>query len=552
MSAGRRALAAALLVGALTTSAPRAWGQPIPISSFHIDNWEAAIFVRGHHREDDEQRGGGDFKETDTLFEEGLELSGRGYIYHPNMIEWNAALRVGATQQDIQINDDSLQSDGELLGYNLSALLLKEKQFSGRIFANLTDQFISRSFARPLDVEIRTEGFEVFAKGDFPMSLLFEHTDSTEQSNVRIEEEEAFFVQYEVADKRDPDWFTQLIVEYEDSDELQTFVPAVGASTTTPIPDQRIEAFMTNRWAWGRDVTEQLKAFRLTGTARLLHRTGFIENDFALLDQRLDIAHAPDLSSFYGARAFLNETDTQSETSFSGEIGATKRFYDSLSLTPRVFGTHAEFEEGFEQIYGGEITADYRKTIPFGLYHGTMRIGRVQEEEDFGGGTQRIVDEAQTLVGSQRERLNRPNVVSRSILVTDVTNTVVFVEGVDYEVLSFGQFTEIRRLIGTTTIADGQTVLVDYTVDVAERSSFHTNIFDLFQRYTFEDLPLAVYANFRLRDDQLESGVDPGNLNNERRLRVGAELTLGPVLLIAEYEDLDQDLAPRGTPTAPG
>jgi hypothetical protein len=75
-----------------------------------------------------------------------------------------------------------------------------------------------------------------------------------------------------------------------------------------------------------------------------------------------------------------------------------------------------------------------------------------------------VVDEAQTLNGTNQVTLLNSNVITASVLVTDSGNTIVYTNGVDYLLTSpDGILTQLQRTTNST-IPDGANVLVSYDV----------------------------------------------------------------------------------------
>ena len=60
-------------------------------------------------------------------------------------------------------------------------------------------------------------------------------------------------------------------------------------------------------------------------------------------------------------------------------------------------------------------------------------------------------------------------------------------------------------------------------------------------------IPIAVYYNYRLRDDELRSGDDPGNLDKQRVHLAGAEFDHKGLNIVGEHEIRDQILFPPWT-----
>jgi opacity protein-like surface antigen len=513
---------------------------PESVENFKLTDWGGEFFVDSFYYADNEQRSGTSTEQTEFFSQQGVDLWSKGFIYHPNLVDWTAGLRLGVSYDDIAINNDTGTNFGELLGYNFSALLLKEKPVTGRLFASLNHQLLGRSFTRPVQLDTRSEGFEIVYKSPILVSLLFEHRVSKEDSEFRLDDEDTLLAKLHVTDQRHRDWLTELTYEHEEVDEtLQFSDPTLGPLFTQDLSETRDEAVINNRWAFGEGPLQH----HLSGGARLLHREGFFNNDLILVNQRLDLAHSDSLSSFYSGSVDLDKTDEQTERTLRAEAGVTKRIYQSLILGARVDALDRDFETGTERSIGIDFDADYTKQTPIGRYSSNLSLGRRYEQERSDTGQRTILDEAVTLSGATPVALNFARVVTGSVTVTDTTNTIPYFQGIDYELQPIGSFTEIRRLVGGS-IADGQTVFVDYRVDLSRNADFHTDIFSWSHRIRFDDVPLAMYIEYHLRNEIFDSGVDPMNLEKDERWLLGSEVFIDDFTISAEYEKRNLRLSP--------
>ncbi len=532
------------LMVALALTGPAHAQKGAPIQSINIVDIGGDLLFEGHYRKDHETRGASGLTtdEKDLFFREQIELRLGGYSYHPNLFDWDAALRLGVSQQRIDINQDSFDSDGTIVGYNLSGILLKEKPVSVRVYASKAEEFIDRSFARSIELDSRAHGAEVYFKSSVPISLLFEQSHTREESDLRIDDEQTDYLRFKVTDDRDRDWFTVFTYEHEDTDETSTFLSSSSPPTPQDLPDRRDELNLSNRWRFG----DGLNPHRLSGSTRLLRRRGAFFNDLFSINQRLDLYHSETFSTFYRAQASYDDNQTQNDDLISGEVGLVKKYYQSLEVTGRVFGSDRQIDEGSEQVFGGFVDLDYQKRTGVGRYSSNLGLGTERETQRTAGGELSIRDEPVTLSGILPQRLGEPGIASGSIVVTDINNILTFVQGVDYRVQQIGEFTEVVRLV-TGTIADGQTVLVDYTAGAARDGQFRTDRINWRHRLELDDLPVALFFEYRLRDEQIESGDDPGNLDREEVYLLGSELTFNDLTLIGEYEQRNQRLFPSST-----
>lgn len=536
----KRAAISAAWAGAVLAAAAAAWAQPIqPLA---VQSVEGELFFEGRYRRDDEVRGsrGVQNHERDLLLREGLDLLMQGYAYHPNLFDWTADLRFGLMQQDTTLLGEQRNSQGVLLGYDLSALVLKQKPVSFRAYARHNESFEDRSFARNIEIDHSTQGAQVFLKGDVFMSLLLEHRDFTESSDTREDQEDGYLVRYTLEDRRRRDSLTRLVYEHEDVDQSTLFLNTDGSTTFVPFPDTRDELTLTNSWVLddtdGRDN-------RLDGQVRVLRRRGFFENDVLLIDQQLTLPHTDSFATFYRGVFSYDRTEVETDQRMRGEAGFHQRIYESLDIVGRVYVTDRQLTNGYEKSIGTLFDFDYRKLTPIGTLTATLSAGLEYNEEDFGDTFRLVNDESVTLVGIGASALDEPNVTPGSITVTDVSQAIVYTEGIDYLIEQLGPITQIRRLVGGA-IAPGETVLVDYTAPAVGFAEYEQRLIDWRTRFDFDNVPLSVYTRVRWREQMLTGGNDPGNLDTEHVYLFGAELHPDPWRLVAEYERREHVIFP--------
>jgi hypothetical protein len=532
------ATAAALLGAAWVVSA-----GSTPIRPFAVTDVGGEVFIEGTSGRHDEATGPGVETEEDDLFlEEGVEVRSQGYAYHPNLLEWTADLRVGLSQERITVNDGNRDSDGDLLGYNLTGLFLKEKPVSVHAFASRSDEFIHRDFARSIDLETERQGVEISTRGPAPMSLLLERRSLRELSDVRLDEEETRHLRYSISHRPSQDAMIELIYDHEETDETITSFLTAGPPITDDLPDRADEITLNATRRFG----EGPEKHRAAGHVRALDRRGFFPNRILAANGSLDLVHSDSLASFYRADYIQDDTETSRDRDVRGEIGVTKRVYDSLDVTGRGLWSRREFNEGEETTVGGFLDMQYRKETPIGRYTSGLLLGHEETDLRSSTGTETVRGETVTLPGITFVPLDRPNIIAGTVRVMNLARTITYVQGADYLLQTVGARTEISRT-AAGTILDGQTVLVDYSVQTAPRAEYDTEHFNWVHRLDLDDVPVAVYYEFRSLDDQLTSGEDPGNLDTEISHLLGMEFDYEGLRLVGEHENRDQELFPPWT-----
>ncbi|MCC6680320.1 MAG: hypothetical protein IT445_05395 [Phycisphaeraceae bacterium] len=530
-----------MLTGALAVVPAGAQDQT-PIAPVGIQSVGGELFIEDTYREDHETRGRFQTKsdDTDLLLREGIRLLVDGYSYHPNLIDWYADLRFGLMHQQTTLLGEDRRSEGFLTGYDLQAHILKQKPVSFRAYATRDERFEDRSFARNLDIQTESEGIQAFWHSMTPADLLLERRKVHESSESRINDEETYQARFTIEDRRTRDNLTRLIFNHEDTDQQTDFLNSDGSRITQNSPDQSDELSLTNRWLFDAGDGRQ---HQVDGVVRLLHRTGFFRNDLYFIDQRLTLAHTDSFSTFYRGTLNFDDTDEETDHLLRGEIGLIQRIYESMIVTASGYASDRQLSSGYEKIFGAELNVDYQKLTPIGIYQSNL-LGILEfHEQAFDQGAQNVFNESITLNNVANIALSQPNVFPGTIRVTDISQAITYVEGIDYLVNQFGPVTQIQRLVGGN-IGNGETVLVDYIALTSPFAQYQERLINLRNRFDFDAVPLALYVDTRWRSQVLTGGEDPGNLDVERTILYGAELSPGPFRISAEYETRDHTLFP--------
>ena len=531
-----------VLAGCAGGPSQRGRRRGYPIRLFNITDTGGKVFLLGSMSSEVDKRGAGGVTTTedDSFFEEGIEFLTSGYFYHPNLIDWDAAFRFSLDQERTAINGADFGTDGRILGYNLSATILREKPVSLRVFAADDSRILDRDFARRVELNTKNLGAEITTKGSIPLSLLVESSETDETGDVRTTKESTAHLRFVVTDRRDPDWFTEFTYDREDTDNISVFMPPGGGPPVVQdLPLQRTEWTLSNRWNFGAGPDKNT----LSGRFRYLDRGGFFTDKILSAQQRLDLHHSDTFSTFYSALYNSDQTDVQMDRGLSGEVGFLKSIYESLDLAGRLILTARRLGSGSEDILGGYLDMRYRKKTPIGRLVSSLLLGKERQKDESTGGLQPVQNEAVVLSGLSYSQLSEPNVSPGTLLVTNLAETIIYVENLDYVVRTTGAFTEIARLAGGS-IADGQSVLVDYVAEVAREATFTTDQVRWAARMNLDAVPISVYYNYGLRDQSLESGDNPGNLERVLTQLIGVELKHKGLTVAVEHETEDRQLSP--------
>jgi len=518
-------------------------GHPdFPVQPFAVVEWGGDVFIIAKDRQDSDTRGtpATTTKTADLFCNEGVDLKAQGYLYHPNLVDWNANIRLGLSQQNTSTGDISNNTNGTILGFDLSTFILKEKPVSFRVYANMNQSTLDRSFAQPTQLDTQTQGGEMLIKSHIPISVLLEHRTINEKDEVRNDMQDILLGHFAISDERDRDWRTSLIYEHEQNNETMENLSPGGPTSSADLSYIRDEANLSHQWNWGPGLEKD----GLSGQYRALNRSGYYVQQSLSAEERLDLIHSRTLSSYYRALFATDESPDQKDQNIEGEAGVRKKFYKSLEATLHALGNQHTYIDGSQQYYGGYLDLDYRKKTPLGLLSSTLNLGYEMHQDQAVNGTRHLTNEAVTLVGIMAVILQQPNVQLSSVVVTNTTHTITYVLGVDYTLNPFGTFTEIARL-GGGGINDGDTVLVSYIVTGARSADYVTSMVNWTVRLDLKDLPASLYADYRINNNTLQTGDDPGYLDQTQSLLLGAEVRpLKDLRISLEHEWRTQILFP--------
>jgi hypothetical protein len=133
-------------------------------------------------------------------------------------------------------------------------------------------------------------------------------------------------------------------------------------------------------------------------------------------------------------------------------------------------------------------------------------------------------------------RLELPAVIPGSVVVTDSLRSTIFEPDIDYELLVFGDFTEIVPLVGGR-MREGERILVEYRIEAPAASEFTTFRYgaDVSIDYGW----IAPFARLRRFDNRLVGGVQSRLLNDQRNLSYGLVLRHnGPRLQLISFNEI--------------
>ena len=474
------------------------------------------------YQEKDENRSGPGIEprneQTDTFWQR-LELESRGWLYHPDLLLFSFGLEPQWKQRDTEASDTFFRGDNDkFLGYYLDANVLRQKLHSFKLFLRQS----RNEFNSTLSPDNITET-DISRVVWIINNNLFPTTVTLEKNDTKFED---FF------STRDDSNIFRLESKYSSDTHqinlLSEYVDQLRVIDVQRIDVERSLVNMNSNYAFSDSV-------RLTSTIfNLDSRSDVSDSKSFLWSEKLMLQHRPNLRSEYTARFDSRENNSfRSDTRFLS--GALEHLlYENLTTRFELLSSNDDFDNGEIDVTEADLDFRYRRKIPVGMLAITNGYAYRVEDNEIDAASSQVLNERHTLNGITQEFLDRTSIDLDSIIVTDITKTTTYIEGIDYVLSVVGDSVAIER--GTFGgIADGETVLVDYVFSTqspfkADRRSARFGVNLNLWRI------LGFHYNYSRVKEELISGIRPSDLSNDRVQRIGASLRWRWSTTTADYE----------------
>lgn len=204
------------------------------------------------------------------------------------------------------------------------------------------------------------------------------------------------------------------------------------------------------------------------------------------------------------------------------------------------FINHTVYQE-FNRRAGIEF--NYTKKIPTGQLLINYRFDRYHQDYKSDPFLVYVANESYVLSDNKINLLRIADINIESVVVRDVTGTIIYQKGIDYLAISRKNFVEIRRIPGGK-IEDNSTVYVDYnaTQPGSYKYDSNTQVFST-SIYLLKNLLSLNYRYSTQGYSNLEK-TDRVTLNYFTQNLVGCRLDFGFIETGAEYEDYKSSILP--------
>jgi hypothetical protein len=435
---------------------------------FALMDWGGRLgFETVWRRERQTSDEGNEFERRLRRFEEYIELTGHGFVYHPLFMDWQGRVRLGLLQQSFHSDAGRSESVNDVLReYDFTALFFQEKPVRLRLHASRRDDIVRDLFSDVINYKEDLLGADVlFVNALAPSRVGVQHQaihrfGFSQDSDSTLDTAEA-------STHILPGSRFQTDASYLFRDYHEDFRGHDGFSVrrTTDIRSHDLNA--TNIARFGPDGRQ-----RLTTTGRYYDQTGSISIRQSRFHERLDSQWTPRLDSYLSYAYDRVEAEAQTTRQHRVNAGLHHRLYESLDSFLEGRYRRTQFDTGGDEtVYGGGLRFAYRKTTPWGLLSSGYGIDIDQIDRGQGGGNRQVTDESVVLIDGVLTFLSQQDIVLSSAVVTDATGLTIYTRDLDYRLTVIGNRVLIERILGGA-IANGQLVLVDYLFFQSQNISF--------------------------------------------------------------------------------
>jgi hypothetical protein len=456
-------------------------------------------------------------------FSETLDIDIDAYIYHP----WFLSLNGGLNVETIQDVGDS-GSNRTLVGGDLRLDFLRQKPNSFAVFAKVVQSQIVRPFTQSYDLTDQVYGATFYrTSGWVPFTLSYAHhiQDGGIDGNLdEIDDTVDFFGQYELNERS-----TGRI------DYGLSFEEVLGERS------RRQQVNVTNQSYFGEKLQNRLAAnllFTEQDHSGQLYRTA------ANVDY--DWQHTENLSTGYTLDFRREDAESQTVNNLSPTFRIRHQLYESLTSQLELFARIQDASFSQRDEYGGLLTENYIKKLgEWGTLGLTVSprilMTSTRPEQD----TALAINEVHVMRLAQPVLLRNLDVITGTIVVTNQSESLIYQEGVDYQVISVGDGiqTELALTI-PSQIADGETVLVDYEYRLMGDSDILTpSVNILGSLWLFDHLKL--FGQYEIDEPKVLSGDEAElRINSFDRSVIGFQVDWPWVSATAQYENYDATIGP--------
>ncbi|MDD3813195.1 MAG: hypothetical protein PHZ02_01005 [Desulfocapsaceae bacterium] len=472
-------------------------------------------------------------KDTYHKFKEKIAVKTVGWLYHPALMQYSLMIEPELTQATEKMNPgESANINSFSPDYSMTATFLEPKPYTLNVFANRQQEPVWAAFAGNTESIVDSFGATGQLKYKIlPTTLGYTHT-KTDQTG--------FYTSQDIYDN------------FNLSSQHQTEKSNTRLSSTYSEDQRNSENFETQIKTFNNSLFNN---FHITDdnnvnlNSTLTYRTqesNWFDTQNIYLREQLNWRHRPNLQSNYSVSHTRQESTNFDSDMTALEARLTHLLYENLTTNIGSRTHQYTYSGGKENTANGFLNFSYRRPLSWttlGLQTGWDYL--YTDRSGFTSTEVLVTNEMHSLSLSKEIYLNNYNVDINSVIVTNNSGTIVYIENIDYSVEKINDYVRIRRL-PFGSITDGQIVSVNYRYsrdseyDDALLTENYGFYFDLWHDWFFS-------YNFLRVTQNILSGQAPQNLVDDTVQSVDIRYDIGWSNTSLSYEDNNRLSAPAYT-----
>lgn len=518
---------------------PIIFGQQETRDPFTLYNTYSYLELQYERSVDDTDGRGVSNRTTEDRFEETFTIGTNAALYHPNLVEFDLTGTFGLYQEKIHSDAFSDRGDGTILEYDLNATILRKEEAPVTLYARRVQNTVNRQFGPTLDNTFSSYGAIVdWRHKTVPTRIEIFHSEQT-QSGFADAGTDFVLKQNALV------WHSEHRPSEQQVWNWDYTISQVDQDTGNEFSDEYIfqDASLTHSINFGPDNRHSLGS-----SINYFDQGGDFGIERLRWAERLRLQHTRNFETNYQYTFNRYAFQDNEQTSHRGQVGFIHRLYKSLVTTGDAGVEYVDRNDdstSFEQYL--RLRLDYLKQVPLGSLTAAMGVGWSRVENSSQSQPIFVIDEVRTFDNGSPLVIARQNAIPGSVNITSADRTFVYLPGVDYTVEDRGSRLQIERILGTSRIVPGQTVLIDYQLAPVGENVTTTNTFSIGGRYNIERgrlKGLSPYARFSWQDQTIEPDSVSLVPNSYTDVLVGLEYRIGRFTVGAEQEWMDSTLYP--------
>jgi len=468
---------------------------------------------------------------TQNGWRELVAMEGRGFVYHPRFLVFDVDGEVELQQLDETTesggSSDSVETNALLRGYGVNLGLFQEHPYGVDLFARRRTGITDSAFTPQQEVVSELEGARLNLRKRRIPSFFSLQRATTQQGGAFPLDEERTEARYQ-ADYRGESGEGRLVYTLNEND---------SSFATEPLLTHRIELSSGGRFDPDHGATANLSAGASRQTGLFLFQEEHVAGGFGW-------KFTPRLHSHLQTAARRQSSPGSRVTDVQSSLSLVHQLYESLETSFDFAADHQHINEaGRDDEVSGDLAWAYRKRVPGGSLSLSLGGNRTLNREEGLGGRGLAIDERHTFLVDGVVFLDELSVLVETVVVTDPTGNLPYIDGLDYRIETVGDWTRLELVPGGR-LRVGDTVLVDYEVHAQPDVTFLTDGWNVGGAYAF-NWGLAVYASRSHSAVHLQSGEASSlRFQSSTGTNVGARLSRGISTSEVSYEKQENPSSP--------